>query len=104
MGERSMEESESESESDEGEREWSSLMEGRADWAVIRETLARAAVRLSVDACLESEVRLTDSRSFLPEGALGQMTRSSRDTETGREGGRLFSLLPKRSSSASVMA
>jgi hypothetical protein len=53
---------ESESESDEGEREWSSLMGGRreaAGWAVIREALARAAVRLSVEACLESEVRLT---------------------------------------------
>lgn len=62
-----MEESESESE-DEEERECSSLMEGRREatgWAAaIRETLARVAARLSVEACLESEVRLTAAESM----------------------------------------
>lgn len=54
---------ESESESDEEEEEERSLMEGRREatgWAAaIRETLASVAARLSVEACLESEVRLT---------------------------------------------
>lgn len=99
-------ESESEDEEEEEEREWSSLMEGRREatgWAAaIRETLARVAARLSVEACLESEVRLTDPRSFLPETLPERMARSSRETETGREDGRLFSLLPKRSSSTSI--